>query len=178
MSALPTQTRPTPNGVIAEAVRAYLNGAYNAIFNSAADAALTALTDAGYAVVSQGCGTRSAATLDYVMACIQGDRFKDAMGTTAEDYVQWSLGQSAPLYHYESFADIVAERDALRQALTTAADDLDKATNQFAGLRASQQAGHTPDININPEVFAKKAERARALLTIDGHESDKEGGSR
>jgi hypothetical protein len=51
-------------------------------------------------------------------------------------------------------SDIEAQR--LRAALLVAADDLDKAANQFEGLRL----GNLPVVS-NPEKFAEKARRAR-----------------
>jgi hypothetical protein len=48
-------------------------------------------------------------------------------------------------------------------ALETAADDLDKAANQFASVRASQHRGHSPQVRHDPEIFAGKAERARLV---------------
>ena len=65
--------------------------------------------------------------------------------------------------------DLIVERDGLwaeleqaREALRVAADDLDKAANQFAGMRAAGEHGPMPEIVGNPEIFAEKAERARA----------------
>jgi hypothetical protein len=57
-----------------------------------------------------------------------------------------------------------AEVERLREALSTAADDLDKAANQFEGIRQSQLAGHTVPISGNPSKFAEKAQRAREAL--------------
>jgi hypothetical protein len=56
----------------------------------------------------------------------------------------------------------MSECDKLREALRVAADDLDKAANQFEAIRLSQIAGHSPRIEANPPIFAGKAKRARA----------------
>ena len=50
---------------------------------------------------------------------------------------------------------LASQRDALGEALSVAADDLDKAANQFAGL--------LPE-GVNKDRFAEKAERARRAL--------------
>jgi hypothetical protein len=57
-----------------------------------------------------------------------------------------------------------AENARLRKALKTAADDLDKAANQFEGIRQAQKAGHEVQVVSNSRVFAAKALRARKAL--------------
>lgn len=64
--------------------------------------------------------------------------------------------------------EALARVRALEEALKTAADDLDKAANQFEGIRQSQSVGHVPLISANPGRFAAKAERARAVLHDEG----------
>ncbi len=59
---------------------------------------------------------------------------------------------------------MLAELGWLRQALAVAADDLDKAANQFDGMRESQRHGYDVPVEINPERFTEKAARARAAL--------------
>lgn len=58
----------------------------------------------------------------------------------------------------EKESEVRAERDRLRDALLVAADDLDKAANQFAGMVGLDIA--LPVVN-NPDIFAAKAARAR-----------------
>jgi len=57
---------------------------------------------------------------------------------------------------------LAAENGRLRAALTTAADDLYKAANQFGGMRESQRVGFTVPVERNPEKFTEKAARAAA----------------
>jgi hypothetical protein len=57
-----------------------------------------------------------------------------------------------------------AEVARLREALSTAAGDLDKAANQFEGIRQAQKAGHEVPVVSNSRVFAAKAQRAREAL--------------
>jgi hypothetical protein len=80
----------------------------------------------------------------------------------------------------QSYFDALAERDealarvrALEEALKTAADDLDKAANQFEGIRQSQAVGHVPLVSANPGRFAAKAERARAVLHVDPEKEER-----
>lgn len=56
-------------------------------------------------------------------------------------------------------AELEAENARLSDALRVAADDLDKAANQFEGLRLSP----FPVVN-NADIFTAKSERARAAL--------------
>lgn len=60
-----------------------------------------------------------------------------------------------------------AERRRFREALKVAADDLDKAANQFAGIAAWEHSGDAPRVVSNPRIFAEKAARARAAA-FDG----------
>jgi hypothetical protein len=60
--------------------------------------------------------------------------------------------------------ELEAENACLREALSTAADDLDKAANQFEAIRQAQKAGHELPVVSNSRVFAAKALRAREAL--------------
>ena len=72
-----------------------------------------------------------------------------------------------------------AERDlaTAREALKVAADDLDKAANQFEALKQGYETGHPWPVVQNPRTFAEKAARARAVLAGDQHsENTADGG--
>ena len=71
------------------------------------------------------------ATLDYVLDAIKGDRFKDAMGMTAEQYVEHALGQTALVYHRDGYAQMQAENDRLRGALKLAHACLSEVRRDF-----------------------------------------------
>jgi hypothetical protein len=60
--------------------------------------------------------------------------------------------------------ELEAEVERLREALSVAADDLDKAANQFEAIRQAQKAGHDVPVVSNSRVFAAKALRAREAL--------------
>jgi hypothetical protein len=60
--------------------------------------------------------------------------------------------------------ELEAENARLHEALSAAADDLDKAANQFEGIRQAQKAGHEVQVVSNSRVFAAKALRAREAL--------------
>lgn len=60
---------------------------------------------------------------------------------------------------------IKAECDRYRAALLVAADDLDKAANQFAGIAAWERSDSAPHVVANPHLFAEKAARARAAAS-------------
>lgn len=53
LASEPQSQQSDANGIIAEAVRSYVGGAHNAIWNSAADAALSALREAGFRVLTE-----------------------------------------------------------------------------------------------------------------------------
>lgn len=59
------------------------------------------------------------------------------------------------------------ENQRLRNALLTAADDLDKAANQFAGFAHMDAPTIRRFIHNNPGIFAAKAARAREASGAD-----------
>lgn len=98
----------------------------------------------------------------------------------AEAKIDRLLNETKRANHMAS--DAIAQRAAseqresqLRSALERAADDLDKAANQFASFHESQQHGHTPEVRENHHIFARKASEARATLNTTPPEPEGTG---
>ncbi len=68
--------------------------------------------------------------------------------------------------------------DAAVKALDDAQAGLVSAANQFAAMRASQEAGHFPKVHGNPEKFGEKAAAAGRALADLGIKASDQGGQR
>jgi septal ring factor EnvC (AmiA/AmiB activator) len=83
-----------------------------------------------------------------------------------EKWIRAYTGANANARAAESQRDALrAELERVKGALSEAADDLGKASNQFESMKRSLAAGHKPAIIRNPDIFAEKERKARAALS-------------